>query len=85
MEHLETSAMETALRLHCEQHPDARPSLAEVALALAAQDGSALVDHPDLVAEAEREVSALDPGADADDVLVWAQARLAGPGHAPSP
>ena len=39
---LETAVTEAALEAHFEQHPHARPSLAEVALALAAQDGSPL-------------------------------------------
>lgn len=74
---LETVAMETALRLHYEQHPDARPTLAEVALALASQDGSPLADRPDLIADAAAAVAARRPDADADDVLLWAEAQLA--------
>ncbi len=73
---LETVVMEEALRLHYEQHPDARPSLAEVALALAVQDGSPLADKPDLVERAALAVAARRP--DADDVLLWAEAQLAG-------
>lgn len=75
---LETVVMEEALRLHYEQHPDAKPSLAEVALSLAAQDGSPLADRPDLVASAATAVVARRPEADADDVLLWAEAQLAG-------
>lgn len=75
---LETVVMEAALRLHYEQHPDARPSLSEVALALAVQDGSPLADRPDLVERAARAVAARRPDADADDVLLWAEALLVG-------
>jgi hypothetical protein len=69
--------METALRLHYEQHPAAKPTLGEVALALAAQDGSPLVDRPDLITSAAEAVTAGRPDADADDVLLWAEAQLA--------
>ena len=74
---LETVVMETALRLHYEAHPAAKPSLAEVALALAAQDGSRLAARPDLIAAAADAVIARRPNADADDVLLWAEAQLA--------
>jgi hypothetical protein len=73
---LETVVMESALEAHFEQHPDARPSLAEVALALAAQDGSPLADHPELVERAAAQVVERRPDADADDVLFWAEAQL---------
>ena len=74
---LETLVMETALRLHYEQHPEAKPTLVEVALALAAQDGSPLAARPDVVAAAAEAVVARHPDADADDVLLWAEAQLA--------
>jgi len=74
---LETIVMETALRLHYEAHPDAEPSLAEVALALAAQDGSPLAEQPDAIRAAAEAVLARHPDADADDVLLWAEAQLA--------
>ena len=74
---LETLVMETALRLHYEEHPDAKPTLGEVALALAAQDGSPLASRPDLIAAAADAVTARRPDADADDVLLWAEAQHA--------
>lgn len=74
---LEALAMETALRLHYGQHPAAKPTLGEVALALAAQDGSPLADQPDLIARAAEAVVARRADADADDVLLWAEAQLA--------
>lgn len=74
---LETLVMETALRLHYEQHPEARPSLAEVALALAAQDGSPLAERADLIEAAAGAVVVRHPDADGDDVLLWAEAQLA--------
>lgn len=74
---IETIVMETALGLHYEQHPEAKPTLAEVALALAAQDGSPLAERPDLVEAAAAAVLVRHPGADGDDVLLWAEAQLA--------
>lgn len=72
---LETAVMEAALEAHYTQHPATRPTLAEVALALAAQDGSTLADRPELLEQAAAEVLARHPGADADDVLLWAEAQ----------
>jgi hypothetical protein len=74
---IETAVMEAALEAHFEQHPDARPSLAEVALALAAQDGSPLANRPELLARAAADVVQRRPDATADDVLLWAEAQLA--------
>jgi hypothetical protein len=74
---LETVVMEAALEAHFEDHPEARPSLAEVASALAAQDGSVLAQRPDLIERAATELLQRHPDADADDVLLWAEAQLA--------
>ena len=76
---LQTAVTEAALEAHFAQHPHARPSLAEVALALAAQDGSPLADRPELLERAATQVLASHPDADADDVLLWAEAQLAVP------
>jgi len=73
---LETIVMDAALRLHYDQHPEVRPTLAEVAQALAQQDGSSLASRPELIEAAARAVSARHPTADADDVLLWAEAQL---------
>lgn len=74
---LETAVMDAALQAHFRAHPDARPSLAEVALALAAQDGSPFAERPDLIERAAAEVVARHPDADGDDVLLWAEAQRA--------
>lgn len=74
---LETLAMEKALDLHYREHPDARPTLAEIAHALAVQDGSPLAARPDLIDAAASAVVERHPDADADDVLLWAEAQLA--------
>jgi len=74
---LETIVMDAALRLHYDQHPEVRPSLAEIAQALAQQDGSPLASRPELIQAAARAVSTRHSNADADDVLLWAEAQLA--------
>lgn len=74
---LETSLVNAALEQHFDVHPDARPSLAEVAQALAVQDRLSLADDPELIARAAVEVVAHRPNADADDVLLWAAAQRA--------
>lgn len=78
---LETAVMEAALEAHFAQHPTARPTLAEVAQALAAQDGSPLANQPQLLEQAAAEVLARHPEADADDVLLWAEAQQAAVRH----
>lgn len=74
---LETVVMEAALEAHYTEHPGARPTLAEVAMALAAQDGSPLAGQPELIEQAAAEVSTRHPDADADDVLLWVEAQQA--------
>jgi hypothetical protein len=74
---LETVVMDAALEAHFEEHPEARPSLAEVALAVAEQDGSELADRPELLEQAAADILERHPDADADDVLLWAEAQLA--------
>jgi hypothetical protein len=72
---LETVVMRAALDEHYQQHPDARPSLAEVALAMAEQTGSPLAQHPAALASATEQLLARHPDADAHDVLLWAEAQ----------
>ncbi len=74
---IETAVMAAALEAHYRVVPDARPTLAETALALAAQDGSPLAARQDLVERAAAAVLARRPDADADDVLLWAEAQQA--------
>jgi len=72
---LETAVMRAALDEHYVQHPEARPSLAEVALAMAEQLGSPLAQHPAALACATEQLLARHPDADAHDVLLWAEAQ----------
>jgi hypothetical protein len=66
---------EAALAAHYEQHPAARPSLAELAIAAAELDENPLAATPDLIREAATAIVDRHPDADADDVLIWAEAR----------
>lgn len=68
--------MRAALDEHYQQHPDARPSLTEVALAMAEQTGSPLAQHPAALTSATEQILARHPDADAHDVLLWAEAQL---------
>lgn len=76
---LETAVMQAALEAHYQDHPEARPGLTDVALALAEQTGSPLADRPDLVRAAAEQVARRRPDADAHDVLLWAEAQSVSP------
>lgn len=58
---LETFAQRLALDRHYESHPDARPSLVDLAIAAAELDGNPLAANPALLRRAAEEVSALKP------------------------
>jgi hypothetical protein len=72
---LETALMRAVLDEHYRQHPQARPPLAQVALALAEQTESPLAGRPDVLAAAAEQLLARHPDADAHDVLIWAEAQ----------
>lgn len=72
---LETAVMRAALDEHYRQHPEARPALAEVALAMAEQAGSPLADEPAALAAAAEQLLTRHPDADAHDLLIWAEAQ----------
>ena len=71
---LESFAQRLALDAHYAAHPEARPSLAERALAAARLDDDPLADEPELLARAADAVARLRAGATADDVLLYAAA-----------
>ena len=71
--------MQAVLDAHDEQHPEARPSLAELAIAAAELDGHALAARPELLRRAAAEIARIHPYADPDDVLLWAEARTDAP------
>lgn len=73
---LNAFAQRLALDEHYAGHPAAQPALHEVAHALAVMDRSPLAEREDLLRQAESEVRAHKPEADADDVLLWAASLL---------
>ena len=76
---LEAVVMQAVLDAHYGQHPQARPSLAELAIAAAELDGHPLAGRPDLLCQAADEIIRTRPDADADDVVLWAEARASAP------
>jgi hypothetical protein len=69
---LEAFAQRRALDAHYSAHPEARPSLAEVAQAAAELDNDPLAGQTGLIRRAAEEIVALRPGATADDILIYA-------------
>jgi hypothetical protein len=74
---LEALVMQAVLDAHYAQHPETRPDLADVAIAAAELDGHPLAARPDLLRRAAAEIVEKRPDADADDVVLWAEARAA--------
>ncbi len=72
---LEQIAFETGLELMYDNDPTLRPSLGEVAVALAEQLGSPFTSQPEMLERSAQELMARHPDADAYDVLLWAEAR----------
>lgn len=71
---LEAVAVQAVLDAHYEVHPQARPDLAELAVAAAELDGHPLAGRPELLRQAAETITKTHPDADADDVLLWAEA-----------
>jgi hypothetical protein len=69
---LEAFAQRAALDAHYEEHPHARPDLAEIALMTAEVDGSPLANRPELVRRAATEIRSVKDDATPDDVLIYA-------------
>jgi len=69
---LEAFTQRAVLDTHYRAHPEARPDLAEIALAAAEIDGNPLVAKPDLIRRAAQEIRAIKDDADPDDVLLYA-------------
>jgi hypothetical protein len=59
---------------HYAQHPEARPDLADIAIAAAEIDGNSLAADPERIRRAAVEVAAAQPDPEPDDVLLWAEA-----------
>lgn len=71
---LEAVVMQAVLDAHYQQHPQARPDIAELAMAAAELDGHPLAGRPDLLRKAAEQITKTHPNANADEVLLWAEA-----------
>lgn len=72
---LEAIVLQAALDNHYRENPRARPSLGDLAVAAAQLDGHPLAVQPDVLRRAAHEIVRSHPDADADDVLLWAEAQ----------
>jgi hypothetical protein len=72
---LEAVVMQAVLDEHYRQHPQLRPNLGDLAVAAAELDDHPLAGRPEVLREAATEIVRHHPDADADDVLLWAEAR----------
>jgi hypothetical protein len=72
---LEAAVMRAALDEHYARHPEARPSLADRAIAAAEIDGNPLAADPERIRRAAAEIAATHPDSEPEDVLLWAEAR----------
>lgn len=69
---LEAFAQRAVLDAHYRAHPDARPDLAEIALATAELDGHPLAAHPELIRRAAEGIADVKDDPTPDDVLLYA-------------
>jgi hypothetical protein len=72
---LEAAVMRAALDDHYAQHPEARPDLADIAIAAAEIDGNPLAAEPGRIRRAAAEIAAAHSHPEPEDVLLWAEAR----------
>jgi len=72
---LEAAVMRAALDDHYAQYPEARPDLADIAIAAAEIDGNPLAADPERIRRAAAEMAATHPDPEPEDVLLWAEAR----------
>jgi hypothetical protein len=72
---LEAAVMRAALDEHYSQYPEARPDLADIAIAAAEIDGNPLATDPERIRRAAAEIAATHPDPEPEDVLLWAEAR----------
>jgi len=73
---LDAIAQRLILDDHYRSYPEARPELAEIALAGAELDGSPLAQRPDLINRAATEILQIVERPTPDDVLIYAAALL---------
>lgn len=76
---LEGIVTDAALTEHYRVHPGARPGLGDLAIAAAELDGHHLAATPDVLRAAAAQIVETHPDADADDVILWAEAQRMAP------
>lgn len=76
---IEAAVVQAVLDRHYTLHPHARPTLGDLAVAAAELDGHRFSADPDRLRRAATEIIEWHPDADADDVLLWAEARALAP------
>ncbi|MGI9118662.1 MAG: hypothetical protein ACR2G7_00755 [Acidimicrobiales bacterium] len=69
---LDMIAQRAILDEHYRVNPDARPDIAEIALATAQLDANPLAERAELVRRAADDVTSMKPDASPDDVLLYA-------------
>lgn len=74
---VEAFAQSLALEEHFAAHPEARPSLGDLAIAAAELDGHPLAHEHAFLTQCATEVAALRPDASGEDVLLYAVGRRA--------
>lgn len=72
---VEAFAQSLALEEHVAAHPDARPTLGDLAIAAAALDGHPLAEDHAFLRQCADEVAELRPDANGEDVLLYATGR----------
>ena len=72
---LESAVLDAGLADFYARFPTSRPSLVDVATALAEQDGSPFAGRRDLMDRAARQLLERHPDADARDLLLWVEAQ----------
>jgi hypothetical protein len=75
---LEAHVQRMILDAHYKEYPEARPTLAEIALVAAEMDGDPLAQQPELIQRAADEILAIKRFPDPDDVLLYAAGLASG-------
>lgn len=72
---VEAAVLQAVLDQHYVEHPDTRPALGDLAIAAAEIDGHPLAGQPERLRRAAAEIVSRHPHANAEDVLLWAEAQ----------
>ncbi len=75
---LDAFAQRALLDAHFRSHPDARPDLGEISLAMAELEADPLAQHPELIRRAAIDVAAMKDAPLPGEVLLYAAGLAAG-------